>query len=51
MEEPDPKKEHDPKAANPYYRGARLSEVVRAVASPTDPEVLEQLRRCRGEAV
>lgn len=35
----------DPKAANPFYRGARVSEVARAVASPTDPEVRERLRR------
>lgn len=41
---PDPK-EHDPKAVNPFYRGARVSEVARAVASPTDPEVRERLRR------
>ncbi len=35
----------DPKAVNPFYRGARVSEVARAVASPTDPEVRERLRR------
>ncbi len=41
---PDPK-EHDPKAVNPFYRGARFSEVARAVASPLDPEVRERIRR------
>lgn len=41
----DPKEERDPEAVNPFYRGARLSEVARAVASPTDPEVRERIRR------
>jgi hypothetical protein len=34
----------DPKAVNPFYRGARFSEVARAVASPTDPEMRERIR-------
>lgn len=42
---PDPQEEHDPKAVNPFYQGARFSEVARAVASPTDPEVRERIRR------
>ena len=43
--ERDSKEERDPKAVNPFYRGALLSEVARAVASPTDPEARERLRR------
>jgi len=43
--EPDPKEEFDPVAVNPLYRGLRFSEVVRAVLSPVDPEVLERIRR------
>ena len=41
---PDPKDHDDPKPVNPFYRGARVSEVARAVASPTDPEVRERIR-------
>ncbi len=43
--ERDSKEEHDPRAVNPFYRGARFSEVARAVASPLDPEVRERIRR------
>ena len=41
----DPEKERDPRAVNPFDRGAHFSEVARAVASPFDPEVREQTRR------
>lgn len=41
----DSKEEHDPRAVNPFYRGARFSEVARAVASKLDPEVRERIRR------
>ena len=43
--ERDSKEEHDPKAVNPFYRGTRFSEVVRAVLSPLNPEVREEIRR------
>lgn len=46
----DSKEEHDPRAVNPFYRGARFSEVARAVASPTDPEVRERIRLAREAA-
>ena len=42
---PDSIEEFDPVAVNPFYRGLRFSEVVRAVLSPLDPEVREKIRR------
>ena len=40
----------DPKAVNPFYRGARFSEVARALASPLDPKVRERIKRIRRKA-
>ena len=37
----------DPQATNPYYRGARMSDMARALMRPKDPEVRDALERAR----
>lgn len=43
--EDKPSEKFDPVAANPFYRGLRVSEVVRLMAVPPDPEVRERIMR------
>lgn len=40
----------NPQATNPYYRGARMSDVARALMRPKDPKVREALARVRKES-